>query len=128
MILVDTSVWVELLRRGDPTALSADDWMHLATCGSIVQEVFQGLQPGPWNDDFQQAFLALPCLSDPLPLRTFLQAAEIYRLGRWKGYTIRSSTDCLIAAVAIEQRVPVWHRDRDFAAIARYTGLQTIER
>jgi predicted nucleic acid-binding protein len=119
---------MELLRRGDASALPPDEWMRLATCGPILQEVFQGLQPGPWNDGFQQAFLALPCLSDPLPARTFQQAAEIYRLGRWKGYTIRSSTDCLIAAVAIEERVPVWHRDRDFAVIARFTGLQTIER
>jgi predicted nucleic acid-binding protein len=40
-------------------------------------------------------------LSDPVPEAVFLQAAEIYRQGRQKGYTIRSSTDCLIAAIAI---------------------------
>jgi predicted nucleic acid-binding protein len=38
--------------------------------------------------------------------------------------TIRSSIDCLIAAIAIENRVPVWHRDRDFSAIATYTALE----
>jgi predicted nucleic acid-binding protein len=32
--------------------------------------------------------------------------------------------DCLIAAIAIENGVPIWHRDRDFGAIARYTGLR----
>jgi hypothetical protein len=42
-----------------------------------------------------------------------------------KGYTIRSSTDCLIAAIAIESGVPVWHKDRDFEAFARYTSLRT---
>jgi predicted nucleic acid-binding protein len=33
----------------------------------------------------------------------------------------------LIAAIAIENRVPVWHRDRDFNAIARYTALEVFE-
>jgi len=67
-------------------------------------------------------------LSDPLPLALFRSAAEIYRLGRVKGHTIRSSIDCLIAAVAIENDVPVWHKDRDFDLIARYTGLRTTRR
>jgi predicted nucleic acid-binding protein len=35
--------------------------------------------------------------------------------------------DCLIAAIAIEHRIPVWHRDRDFDAIARYTGLEAMQ-
>jgi len=72
---------------------------------------------------FREAFLAIPRVSDPLSIGTYLQAADIYRQGRRKGFTIRSSTDCLIAAIAIENRVPLWHRDRDFAAIAKYTGL-----
>jgi len=55
----------------------------------------------------------------------FLEAAELFRQGRRRGYTIRSSVDCLIAAVAIHNRVPVWHQDRDFTAIARYTSLRT---
>ena len=70
----------------------------------------------------------MPRLGDPLSLHTLLSAAEIYRQGRPKGYTIRSSADCLIAAIAIESRVPVWHKDRDFRLITRYTSLETVER
>jgi hypothetical protein len=70
----------------------------------------------------------LPVLSDPLPKSLFLAASDIYRVGRDKGRTIRSSTDCLIAAIAIENRVPVWHRDRDFDAIATFTSLQISPR
>jgi hypothetical protein len=73
---------------------------------------------------FRNAFLALPVLSDPLPVSLFLAAADLYRVGREKGRTIRSSADCLIAEVAIKNRVPVWHRDRDFDAIASFTSLQ----
>ena len=76
----------------------------------------------------QHSLLAVPRVSDPLPLSTFLEAAGIYSLGRRQGYTIRSSTDCLIAAIAIENNIPVWHSDRDFATIARFTSLQAFER
>ena len=91
-----------------------------------MQEVLQGLRAGVFSDAFREGFLAIPKLSDPLPLSIFLEAAEIYRQGRSKGYTIRSSADCLIAAIAIENRVPVWHKNRDFALIARYTRLETL--
>jgi predicted nucleic acid-binding protein len=82
------------------------------------------LRPGAQSHSFREAFLAIPVLSNPIPLSLFIAAAEIYQQGRRKGITIRSSVDCLIAAIAIENGIPVWHRDRDFGAIARYTGLQ----
>jgi hypothetical protein len=117
MILVDTSVWIELLAGKRGVSLREDDLPDLVTCGPVVQEVLQGLWPGPASDAFREAFLAVPILSDPIPLALFLSAADI---------TIRSSVDCLIAAIAIENRVPVWHWDRDFTAIARYTTLETV--
>jgi len=128
MILVDTSIWIELLNGRLGRRVTADDLVEFATCGPVVQEVLQGLRERPASQAFREAFLSLPVLSDPLPLGLFLEAAGIYRLGRRKGFTIRSSTDCLIATIAIENRVPVWHKDRDFRAIARYTSLETVER
>jgi predicted nucleic acid-binding protein len=89
-----------------------------------VQEVLQGVKPGHTRDTFREAFGALPALSDPVGLDLFLAAADIYRLGRRKGLTIRSSVDCLIAAIAIRNAAPVWHRDRDFTAISTYTALE----
>jgi predicted nucleic acid-binding protein len=86
--------------------------------------VLQGLRTDKASEIFQERFLALPCLSDPLPLALFVEAAGIYREGCRRGRTIRSSVDCLIAAIAIENGVPIWHRDRDFDAIAQYTPLQ----
>lgn len=98
--------------------------IRIVTCGPVLQEVFQGVRPGAENQAFREAFLAIPVLSDPTPLSLFIAGADIYQRGRRKGITIRSSADCLIAAIAIENGVPVWHRDRDFDAVARYTGLQ----
>jgi predicted nucleic acid-binding protein len=127
MILVDTSIWIELLAGKPRRAIREEDSLRFATCGPIVQEVLQGLRPGPQSDAFRTAFLAFPVLSDPIPLNLFLSAAEIYRQGRRRGITIRSSVDCLIAAIAIDRKIPVWHRDRDFDAIARYTGLEAVQ-
>ena len=127
MILVDTSIWVEML-NGRIGKTSEEQLFNFVTCGPVTQEVLQGLRPTPRADGFRDAFLALPVLSDPLPKSLFLAASDIYRMGRDKGRTIRSSTDCLIAAIAIENRVPVWHRDRDFDAIATFTSLQISPR
>jgi predicted nucleic acid-binding protein len=126
MILVDTSVWIRMLGGKPGYDMREDDLPRLATCARVIQDFVQGLRPGAESEKFRRAFLAIPVLSDPLPLSTFLAAADIYRQGRRKGYTIRSSVDCLVAAIALEHKVPVWHRDRDFAAIASFTALETV--
>jgi hypothetical protein len=122
MILADTSAWIELLQGR--LSIAEEDLLRMATCGPVVQEVMQGLRPGAASHRFLDSLLALPCLSDPLPLTIFRAAADIYREGRRRGYTIRSSVDCLIAAIAIENSVPVWHRDRDYHLISRFTPLE----
>lgn len=127
MILVDTSVWIELMNGRLGRALAADRLLQFVTCGPVVQEVLQGLRETPARELFRQGLLALPCLSDPLPCAIFRHAAEIYRRGRQRGYTIRASADCLISAIAIKNQVPVWHRDRDFDVIAKYTELRASQ-
>lgn len=127
MILVDTSIWIELLSGKPYRAIREEELLRFAICGPVIQEVLQGLRPGRQSEEFRAAFLSLPVLSDPTPLRLFTSAGEIYRQGRKRGITIRSSLDCLIAAMAIDNSVPVWHRDRDFSAIARYTSLEVVQ-
>lgn len=124
MILVDTSVWIELMARKPRRPIREEDLLRFVTCGPIIQEVLQGLRPSLQSDAFRRAFLAIPTVNNPVPLNLFLSAAEIYRQGRRRDITIRSSVDCLIAAIAIDNGMPVWHRDRDFDAIARYTALE----
>jgi hypothetical protein len=126
VILADTSIWIALLngRRIAPVPIEALG--QLVTCGPVVQEVLQGLREGRESRAFRTAFDSVPRLSDPLPEALFRAAAHIYAQGRRQAITIRSSMDCLIAAVALEHGVPVWHRDRDFEKIARFTGLQVI--
>jgi predicted nucleic acid-binding protein len=125
MILVDTSIWINLLAAKPRRPIRDEELLQFVTCGPIIQEVLQGLKSDIQSQAFRTAFLAIPVVSDPIPLNTFVFAADIYRQGRRRGITIRSSTDCLIAAIAIAEGIPVWHRDRDFAAIAAYTELET---
>ncbi len=124
MILVDTSIWIELLNGNLGGYVDPEQLLRFAVCGPVVQEVLQGLRPDAASAKARNALLAMPRLSEPLPLALFLDAAEIHQEGRRRGVTIRSSADCLIAAIAIANGVPVWHKDRDYEQIARYTSLR----
>jgi predicted nucleic acid-binding protein len=123
MVLVDTSIWINLFSAKPKFAVRPDQIFTLATCLPIVQEVLQGYRDRQSFDRFKSDFLALPCLAPNIDIESYIHAAEIFREGRRKGYTIRSSIDCLIAAIAIEHKVPVWHLDRDYELIAAFTSL-----
>jgi predicted nucleic acid-binding protein len=118
MILVDTSIWIAVL-RGD-IEVDKDEYEDFYTCGPILQEVLQGIEEGA----LLFAIANIPCLSDPLPSELFRNAAAIYRQGRRRGLTIRSTMDCLIAAIALDNGATIWHRDRDFDNIAQFTDLK----
>jgi predicted nucleic acid-binding protein len=122
MILVDTSVWIGIL-RGDILVKGAD-YEEFYTCGPIMQEFLQGFNDTPIVEAYADLFMNIPRLSDPLPSEVFVAAADIYRQGRRRGLTIRSTMDCLIAAIALDNGVTLWHRDRDFDNIAQFTNLK----
>jgi predicted nucleic acid-binding protein len=121
-ILVDTSVWIAIL-RGE-IQVDRISYRSYLTCGPVVQEVLQGFEDEPMANRYTDQFMNVPRLSDPLPSELFVMAADIYRQGRRRGLTIRSALDCLIAAIALENNVAVWHRDRDFDSIAQFTNLK----
>jgi predicted nucleic acid-binding protein len=122
MILVDTSIWIEILRGH--IVVPDEDYEEFCTCGPIVQEFFQGFEDTPAFGSYGALFTNIPRVSDPLPSEVFWGAADIYRQGRRRGLTIRSSIDCLIAAIALENSVVLWHCDRDFDNIAKFTNLR----
>jgi predicted nucleic acid-binding protein len=122
MILVDTSVWIAILRR--EISVEADDYEDFYTCGPVVQEVLQGFNESQLTGQYARFFLDIPRLSDPLGSELFVNAADIYRQGRRRGLTIRTAADCLIAAIALDNGATIWHRDRDFDNIAQFTNLK----
>lgn len=126
MILVDTSIWIELFRKDTKIHITTEHLLLLSTCPPVLQELMQGLRDDANGRKIRESLLSLPCLPEAVNKETYLHAANIYKVCQRRGSTIRSSIDCLIAAIAIEQDWTVWHRDRDFDQIAKYTDLKVI--
>ena len=125
MILVDTSIWIELFRARRPLHLeSVVDFDDVATCLPVIQEVLQGFRHAIAYRRAREAMLALPILESPLGADSFSQAIEFYRAARRGGLTVRSSVDCLIAASAIRHDLEVLRRDSGFAALSQISALQ----
>lgn len=59
-------------------------------------------------------------------MKSHVEAARIYFECRRKGLTVRSTTDCLIAQIALEHGFSLLHEDRDFDAIQRVRRLRTL--
>lgn len=128
MILLDTSAWVEILRK--PARLRLDDVAELdevATCLPVVQEVLQGIRDEGAYRTAREAMFSFPMVESPLRQDLFEAAVELYRAARRAGLTVRSGTDCIIAACAMRNGLIVAHHDRDFAALARVSPLQERE-
>ncbi len=129
MILVDTSAWIEFLRATGSTAHRSvrellDDGAELKTTEVVVMEVLAGGR----DDEHLESLGRLLSRCELVPvegLRDYEQAASLYRRCRRAGVTVRSLTDCLIAAVALRADLVVLHSDRDFDALARHVGLVT---
>jgi predicted nucleic acid-binding protein len=123
MILVDSSVWIEVL-RGSPGEQIRDlirsDADRLATTGPIVMELLAGSHQPDLHEHMLGSLIQRPIDPDV----DHLHAAAIHRATRRSGRTVRALNDCLIAAVGLRFDDEVAHRDVDFEHIATVTGLR----
>jgi predicted nucleic acid-binding protein len=124
VVLVDTSVWIEVFRPPGFQLESVVDFNEVVTCLPVVQEVLQGFDSEPGFIRAREAMLALPIVESPLGVNVFAHAVDLYRSARRLGLTIRSGVDCLIAACAIRNQLEVLHCDRDFDALAKVSALR----
>ena len=113
-VLVDTSVWIDFLRGNEAAVKNLGSLINnsrVAICGQIRQEVLQGSrdkgafakleeQMSIWDYEAEEA-------------DDFVEAARIFSKLRWKGITL-PPTDCLIAAVAVRRKLPLYAHDPDF--------------
>jgi predicted nucleic acid-binding protein len=123
MELIDSSAWIEFLRRtGSRAHLEVRRLMFeqpgvVTTTEPVVMEVLAGATS-------QRHFAQLQQLTDGLRLLPvdatldYRDAAVAYRAVRAHGDTVRSILDCLIAAVAVRNGATLVHRDRDFDLLA----------
>ena len=127
MYLVDTSVWVDYL-RGRATIpvvalrnlLAGED--IIGTAPLILQEVLQGADSIERFESWKKSFSELLCYLPADPIGSHIAAARLYVECRKSGKTPRSSNDCLIAQIAIENRLVLIHNDKDFETIASVAG------
>jgi hypothetical protein len=130
MTMVDTTVWIDFF-NGNPTKQvkrlenSLENSENICICGVILTEILQGIR---FDDQYKTTKSYLENLIF-LPMRypTFIKSAEIFRYLRKQGVTIRKPVDCMIAAVSIENNVPLLHNDRDFDHIELFKGFKTIK-
>ena len=125
MILVDTSVWVEVLRdkKGEVVhAFRGRVGAEICVLTRFTQlELLQGVRNEmAWKqlDDYLETQYYLEATEN-----TWKEAARIFFELRRKGVTSSSPVDCCIAQIAIESGVLLLHRDRDFERIARIRPL-----
>jgi predicted nucleic acid-binding protein len=86
-------------------------------------ELLAGARSGRHLEELRAMLLSFPLL--PLHgLAGFEAAAELYRRCRTAGESVRSLTDCLVAAVALGAGASVLQRDSDFETLARHTSLR----
>ncbi len=124
MVLVDTSVWIEVFRSRPRLRLDeAVDFDEIVTCLPVIQEVLQGFREQRAFQTARDAMHALPIVESPLRASVFDEAVDLYRGARRAGVTIRSGVDCLIAACALRHGLTVLHHDRDFDLLSRISPL-----
>ncbi len=128
-ILVDTSVWIDFFRRVSSRetelfkhALERREQIFIT--GVITQEILQGIRQETQCQSVLRYLLLFSRIDGVFG--DYLAAANIYRSLRRRGLTIQSPVDCLIAALAIKEKVFLLHRDSDFTTIAQHFPLAVI--
>lgn len=122
MILVDSTVWIDLLRKRETAPVGRLrkllDAGEATVAPVIVQELLQGAADAPRFAKLQRYFTAIPLSGAGNPLNLHVAAGRLYARARWQGVTPRSPHDCLIAVTAVDERLPLLHDDGDFERLA----------
>ncbi len=133
MYLVDTSVWIDYFRNKQNKAVDffckvLDKKYPFGITSVIYQEMLQGVQT---EQDFIKLsdYLITQRFYHPADqVETYNEAAKIYLNCRKRGITVRSTIDCLIAQISIENDLTLIHHDKDYEFIkAGATALKLWE-
>ena len=126
MILVDTSVWIEVLK--DKTGHTVRAFRRRINDDIIVfnrfiqLELLQGAKDElEWHrlDEYLSTQYYLEAVE-----KTWRNTARLFFDLRKSGITVRSPIDCCIACIAMEAQTLLLHRDHDFEKIAGISPLE----
>lgn len=130
MYLVDTSVWIDYLNDRDGKHVESLDRLLgqpglAGITGVVFQEILQGARTDAAYRKLHTYFRDQRFYHPKDPVNSYSEAARIYFRCRKRGITIRFTIDCLIAQIAIEHNLVLFHNDQDFVHIASVVdGLQ----
>ena len=128
-VLADTSIWIDFLNNEDLPHTRIFEYhlinSRICSCPPVVQEVLQGIRLDEKYTEVKNLLLALEIFTAD-PLQAAVESAELYRLLRKKGVTIRKPYDCLIAWYAIANKARLLHNDSDFKLIAEHTKIELL--
>ena len=124
MYLIDTSVWIDYLREKNTKAVDIlekilDSKQFFGITSVIYQEILQGASSKHDFDKLVKYFSTQNFYHPKNPLASYQEAAHIYFTCRKQGITIRSTIDCLIAQISIEQDLIILHNDEDYIRLAK---------
>jgi len=128
MIVVDTSVLISYLQGQKNKACNylreiEDSRIPYAIPNVCIREVLQGARDEKSWKILKEYLLLQSIISPKDHVHSSVMAAKIYYDCRKKGITVRSSSDCLIAQIVIENKGVLLHSDKDFIAISRVRKL-----
>ena len=131
MILVDTSVWIDFFKGvGSEYQQRLHDLIaegrDICLADVILTEILQGIKRDKEFEDVRSYLLEFRCYSGR-GVDTFVKAAQIYRACSKKGRTVRKTIDCIIASIAIENDLEIFHNDMDFDLISECTDLRILK-
>jgi predicted nucleic acid-binding protein len=128
VILVDSSVWIDLLNNVVTEPVRRLRALIPATpllIGDLILcEVLQGLRIEAQARLVERSLRRFEAVSliDP---ELAVKAAANYRFLRRRGITVRKTIDLIIGTFCIERGHLLLHSDRDFAPMESLLGLQT---
>jgi hypothetical protein len=128
--LIDTSAWVEYLRRtGSDTNLRVRSMLEteepLATTDVVIMELLCGARTSDSRVKIW-AFMNRCSMLPTRPLFDYEVAAELYSRCRQVGFTPANTNDLLVASVAIEKKIPLLASDSGFERIASVSSLRLV--
>ncbi|MGX2029283.1 MULTISPECIES: type II toxin-antitoxin system VapC family toxin [Methylocaldum] len=129
-MLVDTSVWIDYFNghasaEADRLSQALADAEPIALPGVVWTEILLGLRTESEAVKISGLLEAFDYVKEPAQ-SDYIEAARIYRACRAKGYTIRSTIDCVIARLCLRDNLPLLCKDRDFQAISQCFPLRLI--
>ncbi|MEX0992685.1 MAG: PIN domain nuclease [Solirubrobacterales bacterium] len=131
MIVVDTSVWIDVLNAVETPKASRcieliEDGAPIALTEVVLTELLQGFGSDREAKRVERHLRAFPILRLET-IDDFVLAARLYRQARGAGVTVRKTLDCLIAAPCVRAGAPILHADEDFDRLASCTSLKIFE-